>query len=321
MNIETKYMGLTLRSPLLVTDAVPDVDLLAPIVDAGVGAIVLQPLLEEEIILDIKLHSREVAPTTNYGNNLQIVNELTQGDCIQRYLECIRQLKQRFDIPVIASVDCYSFDAWFSHIRFFEEAGCDAVEFNVQLIPANNSTSYEDVDRLFNDLTSTYRRSTEMPLSVKITPYHSDLANFVQRLSWQGVQNVTLFNSPIPFDIDLASVAPKTSIPSVATNTLFWAAMLKRQISCNLSTVVDNGDELLKALLCGATTAHISHQGSRVDSSVFQLAIEQLHTWMQQHGHACIEDFQGSMSPIEAKHGTLDLRSYYIQQMKKANLR
>lgn len=321
MKLDTSYMGIALSSPILVTDAIPDADLLAPIVDAGVGAVVLRPLLEEEIILDIKMNGREVAPVFNYGANLKVAQQTFDSDYVKRYLERISQLKQHLAVPIIASIDCYSFDAWFAHVRFFVEAGCDAIEFNAQLIPTDITTSYEDEDRLYNDLTSTYRRMTSVPFSIRVTPYQTDMASFAQRLSWQGVNNITLFNDLAPIDIDLQRVETVAGIVPASIRSIQWTALLKQQITCDLSTTVNDGEGVVKALLAGATTAHISHCGGAADSSHFRAAADTLKEWMRQHGHESIDSFRGTLVSPASKQGALAQRASHIEYMKKAHLR
>ncbi|KWW27871.1 MAG: dihydroorotate dehydrogenase (fumarate) [bacterium P3] len=321
MNTGVTYMGLDLHSPLLLTDAVPDAGMLAPLVDAGIGAVVLQPLLEEEIIWDIKLHGREIAPVANYGANLDAVTKTTHPDHVQRFLERIAELKRQLPVPVIAAVDCYSFDAWFSHVRLLEEAGCDAIEFNIQLLPYDTTVSCDDIERLFNDLVSTYRRLSSLPLSVKVSPHFSDLASFMQRLSWMGVQNITLFNTLICNGIDPCQITPVRPGPNTDASAIFWTAVLKKRLTCDLSTVVHDGDGVVRALLSGATTVHINHLSGHTGADAVQAAADTLHNWMRQNGHDTIDSFRGTGIPPAASQGFLTLRAHYLQRMKEARLR
>lgn len=316
MNTEVTYMGLPLRNPIVLTQAIPDVEQLLPMEEAGIGAVVLRPLLEEEIIWNIKLNEREVAPTSNYGTNLEYIAQHMPKDFVRRYIDQVAELKQRLSIPVIASIDCYRFDAWFSHIQMLADAGCDAIEIDMQLQPYNPEVVVDEVDRFLNDVTSIYNRITAKPLSLKIGRHFTDMVSLMQRLMWMGVKNVTLFNTTPTIDIDLqTSKLTQCDNGSSEADALFWTAIIKNHVGFNLSTVVHNGEGAVKALLLGATTAHISHRGGKTDAAQLRAAVDTLEQWMQSHDKDSIAAFCGSLIPAETRKGYHTIREHYIRIM------
>lgn len=318
MNTATTYMGMDLVSPIVLTDAIPDAELLLPMEEAGAGAVVLRPLLEEEIIWDIKLNQREKAPTSNYGINLDYIAERMPKDYVQQYLEQIATLKQRLSIPVIAAIDCYSFDSWFSHLQKLTEADCDAIELNIQLQPFHPSVDTNTVSQFIENVTTVFKRVSSLPMSLKISSHFTDMVYFTQQLSWMGVKNITLFNDGLSLDIDLQQQQLVSDIrPHLTSDTLFWTTLCRPNVYIDLSSVVANGEEAIKALLVGATTVHISHCNGRTHSTDIQSAHTVLHQWMQKYSYNNIAAFRGRLVPSDAIKNYHAVRNLYIRGLKE----
>ena len=71
MNTNTKYLGLDLKSPIIVGSCglTADVDKMVQMEKAGAGAVILKSIFEEQIIYDIKRNNHVVAPIDNYGDS------------------------------------------------------------------------------------------------------------------------------------------------------------------------------------------------------------------------------------------------------------
>ena len=115
IDLSTQYLGLRLRTPL-VASAGPlckDVDNVCRLADAGVGAVVLQSLFEEQIDaesnqLDRMLSSGvETYEAQSYFPDMTSYNIGPDG-----YLENIRALKGSVHVPVIASLNGISLGGW-----------------------------------------------------------------------------------------------------------------------------------------------------------------------------------------------------------------
>lgn len=320
MNTEVTFLGKSLASPIVLTHALPDAARLRPVVEAGAGAVVVCPLWEEEIIWDIKQHGREVAPVTNYGANLAYVERHMADDYVQRHLDRIADLKAKLTVPVFASINCYSFDAWMQYLTRIESTGCDGIEFDIQLFPFSPAVSHDDVDRFFDDLISTHHRICPLPLSLKVSRHYTDLAGYLQRLSWLNVDNITLFNGTIPMRIDIETLQMSDSNELTTDgDTFLWTAMLKSQLNCSLSDMVSGGDDVVRSLLSGATTAHISHRNGSFDAPLMEQAHTTLCQWMERHHYSRIADFGGLLAQPKKNINTHDLRAYYLQITKEKN--
>ena len=107
--LATSYLGMPLRSPV-VASAGPrtrTVDDLRALADAGVGAIVLPSLFEEEVVAE------EEALNEAYERGADLAAEFT--DMLpelefpdlgpDRHVRLVAEAKQAVDVPVIASVN------------------------------------------------------------------------------------------------------------------------------------------------------------------------------------------------------------------------
>ena len=265
MNTHTKYLGLDIESPIIAGSCglTNDIEHLKQLEAAGAGAVIIKSVFEEQIIFDIKRNLSMMAPTDNYGMSYEYVASHVADDSLGKYFDLIREAKRQLHIPVIGSINCYSFENWMTYTQRFQEAGCDALELNMAILPYETTLSYEDVDRLFSDIINTLKKSVSIPVSIKVSQNFTDMANFMQRLSWMGINGITMFNKPLNVDIDVNTMqlhhAPSLSSPDELYNTLRWVAILCKKLRCDISasTGVHTADDVVKMLLAGAGTVQV----------------------------------------------------------------
>lgn len=304
INTETKYLGVTLKNPIIVgsSDLTGSLDSLRQLEQAGAGAVILKPIFEEEFIYDIKRNTHVVAHTNNYGENYEYVAQRGEDQAVAAYLDLIVQAKLALSIPVIACIDCFSYENWITYAKQLEEAGCDAIQLNVSILPFDTSLSADDVERSFNDIVRTMNRITSLPIDMKVSPYFTDLSKFLQQLSWMGVQGISIFNRPLTFDVDVDNlniVKPeKTLVGNDRNDTLLWLSILQGKLKCELSaaTADTSDDVVLKMLLMGAGSVQLTASSSDLSPERVSLMVDSLHRWMEKHDYASIADFKGMIS-------------------------
>ena len=241
MNTETKYLGLELKSPIVVGSCglTADVDKMVQMEQAGAGAVVVKSVFEEQIIYDIKRNTHMVAPTDSYGDSYEYIAQHVADDSLEKHFSMIREAKRRLTIPVIGSINCFSYENWLTYAQKFEEAGCDALELNMAILPYETSLSADDVERVFSQVINTLRKSISIPISIKVGSYFTDMAKQMQQLSWMGIQGVTMFNKSVEVDIDIENETLKNasflSNPEEIHKTLRWVAILSKKMRCDLS--------------------------------------------------------------------------------------
>lgn len=265
MNTKTKYLGLDVESPIIVGSCglTNNIENLEQLEAAGAGAVVLKSVFEEQIILDIKRNMPVVAPADQYGASYEYIAAHVAQDSMNKHFQLIGEAKRRLHIPVVGSINCYQFENWLTYAKRFEDAGCDALELNMAVMPFETTTSSDDIERLYQDVVGTLKRSVSIPISVKVSGYFTDMAKFMEQLSWRGIGGITLFNRPMNIDIDLdrqeLTQAPSLSSHDDMYNTLRWVAVLSRKVRCGLSasTGVHTADDVVKMLLAGAQTVQV----------------------------------------------------------------
>jgi dihydroorotate dehydrogenase (fumarate) len=262
VDLSTRYLGLDLRSPL-VPSASPmgqRIDTLKQLEDAGVGAVVLPSLFEEQIehdeiqisgVLDVYADSNPEA--LSYFPEFEDYN--TGGDA---YLQHLQACKKELDIPVIASINGISTGGWIAHAKRMQEAGADALELNVYFIAADPDETGDDVEMRYVKLVEAVRAEITIPLAVKIGPFFSSIGHMAHRLVAAGADGLVLFNRFMQPDIDLETleVSPALSLSTSAELMLplRWIGILRDRVhaSLALTTGCHTTQDALKSLLVGA---------------------------------------------------------------------
>lgn len=317
MNIGVDFLGLKLASPIIAGSCglTDDLDNLRRMEDSGVGAIVLKTIFEEQIIFDIKKNTHIVAPVENYGESYSFVASHMADDNLERHFEFIERAHEALDVPLVASINCYSHENWINYAQKFIDAGCSAIELVMDILPYETSLSCDDVDRTFGDIIRTMRKITSAPLSIKVGRNFTDMAKFMQLLSWMGVQGVTMFNNPVNFDIDTdAEQVKRTSFMTPESDLyemLRWVAILKNKMRCDIcaATGVYTADDLVKVLLAGAGSVQLVSTLYKNGPDYIKEMNQGLKDWMERKGYEQVSDFRGKLALKESEVASMTLRT------------
>lgn len=323
MNTATKYLGVDVKSPVIVGSCglSEDMDRLVQMEAAGAGAVVLKSIFEEQIIHDIKSSTNTMMSTEQYGATYEYIAAHMAADSMNRHFAFIREAKRRLTIPVIGSINCYTFENWLTYAKKFEEAGCDGLELNMAILPYDTSMSGDDIERLFSNVVKTLRKSMSIPISLKVSQNFTDMAKFMQQLSWSGIQGITIFNKPLNIDINTESLslttAPSLSSPEEVYNTLRWTAILSKQLRCDLnaSTGVHSADDVVKLLLAGAQCVQVVSVLYKEGIDYLRTMNDGLRTWMQQHNYDDISQFRGKLAVKTNEDASMFLRTQFMKHV------
>lgn len=321
MDTRTKYLGLELKSPIVVGSCglTADIDKLAEMEPAGAGAVILKSVFEEQIIYDIKRNTHVVAPTDSYGDSYEYIAQHVADDSMGRYFSLIREAKKRLSIPVIGSINCYSYENWLTYASKFQEAGCDALELNMAILPYETSLSADDVERTFGQIINTMRKSITIPISIKVGTYFTDMAKQMQQLSWMGIQGVTMFNKSVEVDIDIENETLKNasylSTPEQLYNTLRWVAILSKKMRCDISasTGVYKPEDVVKMLLAGAGTVQVVSCLYKNGIGYLRDLNEGLTSWMQRKGYESLQQFRGKLAVQPTDKASVAMRTQFMK--------
>ncbi len=321
MNTHTKYLGLDIESPIIAGSCglTNDIEHLKQLEAAGAGAVIIKSVFEEQIIFDIKRNLSMMAPTDNYGMSYEYVASHVADDSLGKYFDLIREAKRQLHIPVIGSINCYSFENWMTYTQRFQEAGCDALELNMAILPYETTLSYGDVDRLFSDIINTLKKSVSIPVSIKVSQNFTDMANFMQRLSWMGINGITMFNKPLNVDIDVNTMqlhhAPSLSSPDELYNTLRWVAILCKKLRCDISasTGVHTADDVVKMLLAGAGTVQVVSCLYKNGVDYMRTLNDGLQAWMKSKGYDSVDQFRGMLAVKNNEQASMFFRTQFMK--------
>ncbi len=321
MDTKTKYLGLEIESPIIVGSCglTNDINNLVKMEQAGAGAVIIKSVFEEQIIYDIKRNLSMMAPTDNYGMSYEYVAAHVSDDSLGKHFDLIKEAKKRLHIPVVGSINCYSFENWMTYTQRFQEAGCDALELNMAILPYETTMSYEDVDRLFSNIINTLRKSVNIPVSIKVSQNFTDMANFMQRLSWMNINGITMFNKALNVDIDIDKMelthAPSLSTPEEIYNTLRWVAILSNKLRCDISasTGVHTPADVVKMLLAGAGTVQVVSSLYKNGIEYLQTLNDGLHKWMEEKGYTKLSQFRGKLAVKANDEASMFFRTQFMK--------
>ena len=310
VNLETTYMGLRLKNPLIVGSSglTNSVENIIEIERKGAAAVVLKSLFEEQIIYAAHKTYMQDETANIYPEADDYIRHYTRENDVNKYLTLIREVKEKVKIPVIASINCISGAEWLSFAKSIEEAGADGIELNVFILPSDPEKSGEQNEAVYFDVANKVLKTVSIPVSLKISYYFSSLAQTVTKLSWTGIKGLVLFNRFFSPDIDIENFEIKTSnvfsSPSDLALSLRWIAMMSSHVKCDLaaSTGVHNGQALIKQLLAGAQVVQIASVLYKKGFKEIESMIEDLGNWMERKNFTQIEQFRGKMSIDEAKN-------------------
>ncbi len=295
-NLNVTYLGFELKSPIIAGSCglTNSIENLKAIENAGAGAVVLKSIFEEEIYLEFAHEFSKLGPL---DNDYEI-----KKDNLKRYLNLIKEAKSQLSIPVIASINCVTAQEWGFFAQKVEDAGADAIELNMFILPTNLSQTSKDNENLYFDIVSRVVSKVKIPLSLKISPYFSTLGSMIRDLSFSEIKGLVLFNKLYSPDVDVES--EKIIRTDVLSNrgdyklSLRWIGMMANRVNCDLSASngIHDWQTALKMMLVGANTVQIVSAMYREGLKVIGTMNENLGLWMDQHNYQSIKDFRGKLS-------------------------
>lgn len=310
-SLVTRYMGLELRNPIIVGSSglTHSVENVKELERSGAGAVVLKSLFEEQIRYEInKTMNQAESRDSYYPEALDYISNYSRLHHIDNYLKLIQDCKSAVTIPVIASINCVSAEEWTSFSRRIQEAGADALELNVFVLPADPNFSGEQNEKVYFDIIDQVKKEVSIPIALKISYHFSGLAKTALKLSWAGAKGMVLFNrfySP-DINVDSMKVVPSNvfSTPEEISISLRWVAMLSDRLYCDIaaSTGVHDGKGVVKQLLAGAKAVQIATTLYKNGFGRIGEMLEYLENWMKQQGYETTEEFIGKLSFKKAEN-------------------
>jgi dihydroorotate dehydrogenase (fumarate) len=303
-DLNVTYLGYNLKSPIIAGSSglTNSIENLVAIENAGAGAVVLKSIFEEEIYLEYAHEFSKLGPLDNNLEFLDYYDYEIKKDNLKHYLNLIKEAKSRLTIPVMASINCVTSQEWAFFAKKVEEAGADAIELNLFILPSNLSQTSKDNENLYFDIISRVTSKVQIPVSLKISPYFSTLGSMIRDLSFSEIKGLVLFNKLDSPDVDVESEKIiRTNVLSHKSDyklSLRWIGMMAKRVNCDLSASngIHDWQTALKMILVGAQTVQVVSVMYKEGIKVIGTMNEQLANWMNERNYQSIDDFRGKLS-------------------------
>jgi dihydroorotate dehydrogenase (fumarate) len=329
MDLSTRYLGLALRNPL-VASASPisnTLDGVRRLADAGVGAVVLFSLFEEQLRHEAEQNARLAdAGTDSFAESLSYFPAGADSDAgPRRYLSLLERATAAVDIPVIGSLNGVTPGGWTGYARAIQDAGAAAIELNIYYLPGDPHTAGREVEQRHIDILCRVKDAVTVPVAVKLGPYFSSAGEIALRLDQAGADGLVLFNRFLQPDIDpeTLTVRPAVGLSSPAEARLprTWISLLRNHLRASLAatTGVEEPADVVKYLLAGADVVMTASALIRHGPRYAAVLLDGLAAWMTRKGYASVGDLRGMLAVPAGTDQAAYERAGYVRAMRDAN--
>jgi dihydroorotate dehydrogenase (fumarate) len=329
MDLSTRYLGLALRNPL-VASASPlsnTLDGVRRLADAGVGAVVLFSLFEEQLQLEAEQNARLAdAGTDSFAESLSYFPADADSDAgPRRYLSLLERAAAAVDIPVIGSLNGVTPGGWTSYARLMQDAGAAAIELNIYYLPGDPRTPGREVEQRHIDILCRVKDAVTVPVAVKLGPHFSSVGEIALRLDQAGADGLVLFNRFLQPDIDSETLTVRPAVdlssPAEARLPRTWISLLRNQLRACLAatTGVEGPADVVKYLLAGADVVMTASALIRHGPGYAAVLLDGLADWMTRKGYASVDDLRGILAVPDRTDQAAYERAGYVRAMRDAN--
>jgi dihydroorotate dehydrogenase (fumarate) len=330
-DLTTRYLGLTLRSPI-VASAGPvceSVSNIRELEDAGIGAVVLPSLFEEQLELESNALDEDLwRGAESFPESLSVLPDLqTYNLGPEGYLKLIGEAKRAVDVPIIASLNGISPGGWAEYARLLAEAGADAIELNIYSIPTEPVESAVEVEKGYVELLRQIKRAVHLPIAVKLSQFFSAPANMAMRLEDAGANALVLFNRfyQPDFDVESLEVVPRLTLSrsDELLLRLHWTAIIFDHVGTDLAITggVHTAQDVIKCLMAGARVAMMTSALLQNGISHVAVVLTELRRWLEEHQYSSAQQMCGSMSRRSVPDPTAFERGNYMRVLSSYTFR
>jgi dihydroorotate dehydrogenase (fumarate) len=323
MDLTTNYLGMNLRTPLVVS-ASPlseKIDDIKRMEDAGASAVVLYSIFEEQLRQDrLELHRHLEQGTESFAEALTYFpepDEFRLGP--EEYLRHIWRAKEATQIPIIASLNGSSTGGWTEFAKQIQQAGADALELNIYNIPTDPDLSAAAIEQTYLDVLKAVKSEISVPVAVKLSPFFTNFANLAKSLDAAGANGLVLFNRFYQPDIELETLEVKPNLllstPMAMRLPLRWIAILYGKIKADLAATsgVHRASDVLKMLMAGADVTMLCSTLIRHGIMQIKVIERDLVAWLQEHEYESVSQLKGSLSQKKCAEPTAFERAQYMR--------
>jgi dihydroorotate dehydrogenase (fumarate) len=306
MDISTTYLGLSLPNPFVAgpSPLTSRLDTIKRLEDAGVAAIVLPPLFEEQLQSEqMALYDSIDTPAESFPEAISYFAEpdrpMVEADS---YMARLAEVKRSVGIPVVGAINAVTPSRWPEYAKRMEEAGADAMELDFYYAANDISESGEEIERRMIDALTAVKASVRIPVSAKLTAFHTSLAHFACNLEAAGADGLVLLHRFYEPDLDIENLDPLSRLePSDSRELLLrlrWLAIVSGSVKCSLAACggVHSVKDAVKAIMTGADCVHLC-------SALLKNGVGHVGTlragfaaWLERNEYDSLRQMRGSMN-------------------------
>ncbi|MEI6696414.1 MAG: dihydroorotate dehydrogenase-like protein [Bacteroidota bacterium] len=336
-NLSTRYLGLALRNPIIASSSglTNSLENIQKMEAANVGAVVLKSIFEEQIVFEADnyidsgnnslsamkkgLHDILENRSYDYIEAMEYMTNFAKEHTLKEYLDFIKLLKSSVKIPIIASINCVSAYDWSFFAKRIQEAGANALELNIYILPSDVNKTAAIYDEMYRKIIADVKRFVNIPVSLKLSYYSSSLMNTFTELSNSGIEGLVLFNKPYNPDINIDDIEISSgkiySSEDDYLRSLRWTALLSGRVGCDLaaSTGVHNYETVVKLLLAGSNAVQLASVLYEKGIDEIKNIVDGLNQWMDAHNYKTIDEFRGKLSQINIKNPAILERVQFMK--------
>ena len=331
IDLKTKYLGLNLKGPLVVssTPLSETLDAVRRMEDSGASAIVLTSLFEEQLELESRALDEDLSRgTESFPESLGYLPDLADYRMTHEvYIEHIRRSKAAVEIPIIASLNGASTGGWVRFAREMEEAGADAIELNAYALATDRTQTSAEMELQLLELTDSVCRAVKVPVAVKLSQSFTSLPHLAARLVDAGAKGLVLFNRfyQPDFDIETLEVRPTLhfSTPAELLPRLHWAAILYGHLNADIGITggVHTAEDVLKSVMAGGTVAMMASALHIHGIEHIGRVLADVEYWLEKREYTSLAETRGCLSRRSVPDTSPFDRGNYIKTLSSYSLR
>jgi len=325
-NLTTKYMGLQLKNPLIAgaSNLVKDVDNVKKMEEAGAAAIVYKTLFEEQIELERLQLSEELNQyNERHAEMISLFPDIDHAGP-REHLSHLRKVVNAVNIPVIASLNCNFDETWVEYAKQLENTGINALELNFYAMPGDFKKEGKAIINEQLDTLTEVKKNVRIPVSVKLSPFYTNVLMVIQQMYYAGVDGFVLFNRLFQPDIDVdkeehhypyhLSHDDDNRLP------LRYIGLLHEEIRGSLcaNTGIYSGKDMAKMILAGADCVQVVSTLYKNGIGQISKMLKELDEWMDSKNYETIDQFKGKLSRKHMKEPFAYKRAQYIDILMKS---
>ena len=320
-NLSTHYMGIPLRNPIIIgsSSLVNDLNMLKKLEEAGAAAVVYKSLFEEQIHLESIQMEDEMTEFSDRNAEMGNIFPKLQHAGPQEYLLNLRKAKGQLGIPLIASLNCIYTETWLEYAKLIEKTGVDGLELNFYAVPRDFDSEAKSIEDQQVALLRAIKKVVSIPVSIKLSPFYTNVLNLISRMDKAGANGFVLFNRLFEPDINIEDM--KHSSPFNLSHegdgrlAIRYAGILFDKVEGSVcsNTGIYSGNDVVKMLLAGADCVQIVSTIYKHKPEYIATMLSDIETWMKEHKFESVSEFKGLLSQKNTVNPYIYKRAQYIE--------